>query len=131
MTEEHRMPEPSWHEKVVLALSFSALIVFLICYGAGCLLMGQSAANAQTQTEGRFETLLAEHPLLPSGPTPSPQITTPEYERRLRDWYAGQALAGILATDGDKRPPRRRLHVEVAWEYANAMMVERKRLIEK
>jgi len=44
----------------------------------------------------------------------------------LRDWFAGQALAGLLAVND----PERGDQVQIAYDYADAMLVERKRFPE-
>jgi hypothetical protein len=43
----------------------------------------------------------------------------------LRDWFAGQALAGLAGTCMHPGPTNRRLHVEAAYQYADAMLAQR------
>lgn len=47
----------------------------------------------------------------------------------LRDWFAGQALAGLCAFSGrikGEYSPTPKLHAQTAYEYADAMMAARK-----
>jgi hypothetical protein len=68
-----------------------------------------------------------------SGPRAFPcgdqQGTEPDYGMDLRDWFAGQALIGIMSTAGAfQRADRRHdMVAEQAYLFAKAMMAERER----
>ena len=50
-------------------------------------------------------------------------------EHELRDWFAGQALAGM--TDDDPRNGTYERYAKEAYDIADAMMVERKKRLDK
>lgn len=62
---------------------------------------------------------------------PSPQCGdwSPEYGMSLRDWFAGQALAGLCgngAWSGSFTPPLQTITAEAAYSLADAMIAARK-----
>lgn len=50
-------------------------------------------------------------------------------DEEIRDWYAGQALAGLLAGAGSSSqyPINTEVLVKRAFDYADFMMIERKK----
>lgn len=58
-------------------------------------------------------------------PPPNPNAFPDEFENgmSLRDWFAGQALAGILAANNHRGTPS----VDEAYKWADAMLERRAR----
>lgn len=63
-------------------------------------------------------------PAFPEAFWPTPQSDAPDYRpgMSLRDWFAGQALAGLLAFEGTS-PGNTTAHI--AWAIADDMLAER------
>lgn len=58
----------------------------------------------------------------PAFPSPQCGDWSPEYGMSLRDWFAGQALAGMMASDDGSTPEN---VAAEAYEIADAMLAAR------
>ena len=64
----------------------------------------------------------------PAYPKTSPSGFPDDRGMTLRDYFAGQALAGILVNDGNREDGDGDLHAEeLAYWYADAMLKEREK----
>ena len=49
-----------------------------------------------------------------------------QYGMTLRDWFAGQALAGLCASTSHDDAPSKKLLADYAWQQSDAMLASRK-----
>ena len=71
-------------------------------------------------------------PGIPTDGTDIPWMVPPHPGMSLRDWFAGMALQGMLATPGywefkDTKVDDTQGHAHVCFNFADAMLVKRKR----
>lgn len=59
----------------------------------------------------------------PAFPIPHQNVNFSKPGMTLREWFAGQALAGLLTTSGGYVPSREQI-ARIAYEYADAVLAE-------